>query len=45
VALDLNLTKRLSELSDVELIELRNRYEQIAKGSKLIEHQPDEKPD
>jgi len=43
IALDLNLNKRLSELSDKELIELKERYETIAKRApKLIEHDPQE---
>ena len=39
VALDLNLTKKLDELSDDELIALRDRYAALATGApKLIEH-------
>ena len=38
-ALDLNLTKKLDELSDEELIALRDRYAALATGApKLIEH-------
>src|SRR6185312_14100425 len=39
VAPDLNLTKKLDELSDDELIALRDRYAALATGApKLIEH-------
>src|SRR5262249_19423516 len=40
VALDLNLTKKLDELSDDELVALRDRYAALsgAAAPKLIEH-------
>src|SRR5262249_44533631 len=39
VALDLNLTKKLDELTDSELVALRDRYAALATGApKLIEH-------
>src|SRR5215813_6692205 len=41
VALDLNLTKKLDELSDDELIALRDRYAALSGAApKLIEHLP-----
>jgi len=39
LALDLNLTKKLDELSDDELIALRDRYAALSGAApKLIEH-------
>ena len=39
VALDLNLTKKLGELSDDELVALRDRYAALSGAApKLIEH-------
>src|SRR5262249_17045013 len=49
VALDLNLTKKLDEMSDDELIALRDRYAALSGAApKLIEHlaeQEEETPD
>ena len=48
VALDLNLTKKLDELTDDELIKLRDRYAALSGAApKLIEHlaEQEEAPD
>ena len=42
IAVDLNLDKKLTELTDAELLELSERYKALNKPVQVIEHDPDE---